>query len=141
MFSNLTAGFLPAGTFLRLGDVDQGESFRLVAYDINNNQITTDFWLEETSWVTGGTPSQFLQANLPSFTWINGVYDFRGVTSPNTLLTISFATNTNISRLEVTNDFNNGFTISAPTTVVPEPGTWGMLGTALLGLGFIRNRR
>ncbi len=139
VFSNLNAGFLPSGTFLRLGDVDISESFRLVAYDTNNNQITTGFWLEEPSWVTGGTPSQFVQSNLPSFTWINGVYDFKG-SSNNTLLTISFATNTNISRLEVSNEFTNGFGIAAPATVTPEPGTFGMMATVLIGLGYIRKR-
>lgn len=38
-FSGLAPGHLPAGTFMRLGDVDQLENFKLTAFDANSAVI------------------------------------------------------------------------------------------------------
>lgn len=110
----------------------------LTAYDASNAVITAP-WLDEPSFVSGATPSQFLSTNLPGWSFSGGTYTFTGA-STNTLLTVSLLTNTAISRLEVTNEVTNGFSLAAPSEV-PEPTTWATLGAALLGLGLTRHKR
>lgn len=124
---------------MRLGDVDISETLILAAFGPGNTPITS-FWLDEPSWVTGSTPGDFLQSNLPSFTFINGVYTFTGA-SNNTLLTIAMQSNVSIYRLEVTNQATNGFIIAAPEQGVPEPGTYALMGVSLGAVALYRRYR
>ena len=140
-FSGLSAGNLPSGTYVRLGDVDNTnvEVITLRAFDASNVQLT-NAWLINP-FVPGATPSEFLQSNLPSWNLSGGVYTFTGV-DPNTLLTVSLQTNTVIRFLQVYKaHVNNGFALAAPTYDVPKPGTWLLVAAGFTGLAPRPRRR
>jgi hypothetical protein len=140
-FTGLTAGFLPAGTFFRLGDLDNGETMSFRAFDQANNLITSP-WLDEAIFASSPTPSDLQAANYPGWSFAAGVYTFNGYAgvSGNTLLTITLPTNTDIFGLQVDQpDSTAGFGLAA--SAVPEPSTWAMIGLGLVGLGAKRFRR
>jgi hypothetical protein len=141
-FTGLSGGFLPTGTFFRLGDVDNGETMTLTAYN-QANQIITGAWLNVPSFVSSPTPSDIQLANLPGWAFASGVYTFTGRSgvNGNTLLTITLPSNTDIFRLVVGQpDSNAGFSLAAPDAV-PEPGTYAMMGGALAALALYKRRR
>jgi len=141
-FSGLSSGFLPTGTLFRLGDVDNGETLSLTAYN-QANQIITTAWLNVPSFVSAPTAAHIQQANLPGWVFSSGVYTFNGYAgvNGNTLLTITLPSNVDIYGLVVNQpDSNAGFGLAAPEAV-PEPATSAMIGGALAALVFYRRRR
>ncbi len=77
-------------------------------------------------------------ANMPSgFGWTEHTFDFTA-TSLSTTLTFFDA-----SSLSAGNDANwalDNVSVDATAAAIPEPGTMGILATALLGFGLIRRR-
>jgi hypothetical protein len=141
-FTNLNAGYLPSGTYVRLGDVDQGtfEEIRLRAVDPSGNTILTP-WLDDTVHLASNNSSDFATANMPLYRFDNGIYYFVGA-STNTLMTVSLITNTLIYQVEVDKlSPTNGLGFAAPTSAVPEPATTALFGSSLLALCALLRRR
>jgi hypothetical protein len=151
-FTSLPLGYLPAGTFLVFGDVDNGsgssERFDLTAYDSSGNLITTP-WLDETYAVRGpgsGTSGTVLPNNMPAWSWdapaTPNTYVVDGSTTTGGVLSVAFALVNNqplfAMDLDKAMDFN-GFVLQAPTAV-PEPSTLALSSLALLAL-WARRRR
>ncbi len=146
-FGGLAIGILPTNTFIGLGDLDAGSSsselisFR--AWDASGSLITTA-WLEEPSYQTG-TGSQVAEM-LPDFSWnaITGIYTFDGngeTWAGNPSTGVYMLTNQQILTLEVNDQTSYaGFGISAPRAQVPEPTTFLLIITGIIGfLGYKRN--
>jgi hypothetical protein len=148
-FTNLSAGYLPAGTWVHIVDVDQGfgDAVRLRAFGIDGQPLSTGTnintfqftpWLEQPEHLSGPNPAEFLPVNLPSADWSNGFYEFRGAPA-DTNLTLSMRTNTDIYRMEIQKALGtNGVFVSAP---VPEPSTYALLGAGLAAFAALRRRR
>lgn len=128
-FSTLNAGKLPSGTYFRFGDLDggsqTGETFRLRAFDVLGNQITSA-WLDEPINVSGvgrGPGSTVTSDDMPGWSFSGGVYDFVGSTTPgfNPSAGVTLPSNVDVYTLEVfrSSDFAN-FSLAAP---VPEPAS------------------
>jgi hypothetical protein len=129
------------GTLFRLGDVDNGETLSLTAYD-QANQVIVSPWLNVPSFVGSPTPADIQQVNLPGWVFSNGVYTFTGRSgvNGNTLLTILMPSNTAVHRLVVNQpDSNAGFGLNAPE--VPEPGTYATMAASLGALAVYKRRR
>ncbi len=83
------------------------------------------------------TPSSFsgptLVQQMGSFYFValNGVYSGHGFTPTGGVFNISFQSPSN----------NGAFTASGSGSVIPEPSTYAMLGSALIGLGLLRRRK
>jgi PEP-CTERM motif len=140
-FSGLQNGFLPAGSIIYFGDLDDGsgenESFSLTA---NGGAIGP--WLNSPFYVSGTNPSDFVPGSMPEYSWdpSTGTYLFDGNNVQNNpTIGVWLKTTADIYTLSVTStsDFAN-FGIAAP---VPEPSSLLLLGSGVLGLGGLLRRR
>ena len=149
-FSSLPLGYLPVGTFLVFGDVDDGSSslerFDLTAFDSSGNLITTP-WLDETYAVRGpgtGTGGTVLPNNMPGWSWDASatpstyVVDGATTTGGNPNVAFALASNQPIYAMELDKaTTHNGFVLQAPT--VPEPSSVALI---IMGVvAFIAKRR
>jgi hypothetical protein len=137
-FSGLTLGFLPAGSYLRLSDVDSSEGVTITAFDQNGDPI--DNWLNDDAFVSGVNSAQFFAHFLPAYSSLAGTYTFTGETaSGNPTLLVSLSTNQPIYRLALTKDESYGIGLAASS--VPEPGTYALVGLGLTAIGALKRRR
>jgi hypothetical protein len=116
-------GILPVGTYFHFGDLDNGsgggETYRLRAFDISSNLITTP-WLDIPFAATTGA----IAADMPSYTFTPGIYDFDGNPVPgNPTVSVFLKNNTAIAFLEVTRTSTTTSFILAAPPLVPEPST------------------
>jgi hypothetical protein len=135
-------GVLRIGTYFVFGDLDNGagqnESFRLRAYDSSNTLITTP-WLEMPFAASPGSTA----AQMPSYTFTPGTYDFSGLAVPgNPSVGVFLKNNTLIYRMEVTRTSTFASFILAAPPLVPEPSSMLLLacGTAA-SVAVTRQRR
>ena len=138
-FTTLPNG-LPSGTFVRFGDLDNGETFTLRAYTLANVPITSD-WLEDAIFIASANPADLTDPlSMPAWNAAAGVYTFTGnVGLTNHTVTITLPTNTTIGYLELSKpDTNNGFGLAAP---VPEPATYAITGLGLIAAALAGRRR
>jgi hypothetical protein len=120
-------GVLQVGTYFVFGDLDNGagqnESFRLRAYDSSNNLIVTP-WLEQPFAASLGSAA----AQMPSYTFTPGTYDFSGLAVPgNPTATVFLSNNTLVYRMEVTRTSTFASFILAAPPLVPEPNSMVLL--------------
>jgi hypothetical protein len=145
-FGGLANGFLPSGSIVYFGDLDNGsktnESFSLQAY--GNPNLLSSAWLESAFYLSSQNPGNLVQSSMPSYDWSShpGTYLFSGNSVPgNPVVGVWLKTNQDIYSLDVTGTSSfAGFAIAAPTEV-PEPGSLVLLGSGLLGLGRLLRRR
>jgi hypothetical protein len=144
-FAGMPSSVLAVGTYFRLGDLDSGETLRFTAFNASNQAILTP-WLDEAIFASSNNPGDFNALNYPgwSFDTLTGTYTFTGRSgvNGNTLLTITLPTNIAIGSLVVNQpDSTAGFTLAAPESAVPEPGTYALMSASLGALLFYRRRQ
>jgi hypothetical protein len=114
-------GALPVGTYFQFGDLDNGsnspENFQLRAFS-GTSMITTP-WLD----VPFASTATAFAADMPSYTFVAGVYRFDGSAVPgNPAISVFLKNNVAITGLEVMRSATTtAFVLGAPLAV-PEPG-------------------
>ena len=146
-FTPLTAGFLPAGSMLLIGDIDVGftESTTVKAYDAAG--LPLSLWLDEPTATYGsgtgvaGAPEFW---NAPSWVYdaTLNTYEFHGggvgTSSPN--LGVVMLTNQDIYSVDIDKAHAfNSLTFRAPE-VIPEPSSVLLTSCGILGLLLRRAR-
>ena len=114
-----TPGALPVSTYFQFGDLDQGssESFRLRAFDVSSNLITTP-WLD-TPFAATNTA---LVGDMPNYSFTPGIYDFTG-NAGNPTISVFLKNNVTLGFLEVTRSATTTAFVLAAPPLVPEPSS------------------
>lgn len=126
-FTSLPTGALPAGTFFRIGDLDQGsagtEILSLTATDANGAILNP--WLDEPIGVGGtgsGSGNSILLVDMPGWSYGSGSYKFDGSTVPgNPNVAFMLTSNVPITTLTLVRQTSwANFSLHAP---IPEPAS------------------
>ena len=140
-FTKLTAGFLPAGSILYLGDLDDGgglESFTFKAFG-SSGQITTP-WINSPFYVSSPNPADLVQGSMPEYTWSGGAYTFDGDhVAGNPSLGVYLTTAQDVYGLQVVGPLNSAsYAFADPT---PEPSSLALIGSGVAGIAGLLRRR
>jgi hypothetical protein len=114
----------------------QNESFRIRAFTPAGVLITTP-WLEQPFAASLGSTA----AQMPSYTFTPGIYDFSGLTVPgNPTVTVFLKNNTPIGKMEVTRTSTFASFILAAPPIVPEPSAAVLMLVGIAGWWGSRRR-